>query len=358
MSKKQNYLYTPWSDWLFIIAPPFICLAIVFVCAPYFSLHHEVEPFHWLILVMMVDVSHVYSTIYRTYLDPDMRQNHKLLLYGIPLVVWVAGIIMYLFGDLMFWRIMAYLAVFHFVRQQYGFFKLYGRTEVLTPFRKTVSTLMIYAATLYPVLIWHVSGAKNFTWFVQNDFLLTERRELIPYITLAYGLIWLIYLYQEFQAFLTTKFVNIPKNMILLGTALSWYFGIVYYNSDLIFTFLNVVSHGVPYMALVWMYGHKRMAQKTFQFSEIQTLVFSTKGIIAFVLILLGLAYLEETLWDSLVWHDHPEYFSFHWIWGTELGTTLKLFLVPLLAVPQVTHYVLDGFIWKLRTDKSALSAL
>ena len=27
-------------------------------------------------------------------------------------------------------------------------------------------------------------------------------------------------------------------------------------------------------------------------------------------------------------------------------------FIVPLLALPQVTHYILDGFIWKIRKDE------
>ena len=30
---------------------------------------------------------------------------------------------------------------------------------------------------------------------------------------------------------------------------------------------------------------------------------------------------------------------------------TALSFLVPLLALPQITHYILDGFIWKIRHD-------
>jgi hypothetical protein len=35
---------------------------------------------------------------------------------------------------------------------------------------------------------------------------------------------------------------------------------------------------------------------------------------------------------------------------GWHLGA-LKLGLAPLLAVPQITHYVLDGFIWRRKTN-------
>ncbi len=355
---KQNYIHSSRLDWAFILMPPFLCLLLVFVFQGYFNLHSDLSPMHWLILVMMIDVSHVYSTIYRTYLDPTMQKNHKLLLYGIPMAVWLVGIGLCAMGDLVFWRVMAYLAVFHFIRQQYGFFQLYGRNEPTNKLRSIASTTVIYAATLYPVLVWHLTGAKNFTWFVENDFLITEQRWLIPYLGVLYLVIWGIYLFFEIREFFQSKFFNVPKNMILLGTALSWYFGIVYFNSDLIFTLLNVVSHGVPYMALVWVYGHKKLSNNASVFSRIQLLVFTNRGVLLFILVLIGFAFFEETLWDSFVWHDYPQYFGFTFFWGTEIGQVPKVLLVSLLAVPQVTHYILDGFIWKIRTQKAELSAV
>jgi hypothetical protein len=30
-----------------------------------------------------------------------------------------------------------------------------------------------------------------------------------------------------------------------------------------------------------------------------------------------------------------------------------KMYLVPLLAVPQLTHYILDGFIWKRKNNEN-----
>ncbi|HTF81374.1 MAG TPA: hypothetical protein VL947_06610 [Cytophagales bacterium] len=358
MDRKQKYIYSAWADWVLIIAPPFLCLALVIAFAPYFTIHHEIEPFMWLILVLMIDVSHVYSTIYRTYLDPEMQRSHKLLLYGIPIASWAIGMLLYAFGDLVFWRVLAYLALFHFIRQQYGFFRIYERNENLGSWRKRVSHAMIYAATLYPVVVWHLVGTRNFTWFVQNDFILAERHDLIPYATLLYIGLWTTYLYFEIKSCVASKFINIPKNMVLVGTALSWYFGIVYYNSDLVFTLLNIVSHGIPYMALVWMHGNKRLRVSGSTFSSTQLWVFSVRGVLLFITILMLLAFVEETLWDTLIWHDHPEYFDFSFMWGTDLAEGIKMLLVPLLAVPQMTHYVLDGFIWKIKPSKPSLSAV
>ena len=53
-------------------------------------------------------------------------------------------------------------------------------------------------------------------------------------------------------------------------------------------------------------------------------------------------AYVEELFWNRGVWHERNWMFGANWDW-----TAWKVYLVPLLAVPQLTHYVLDGFIWR-----------
>jgi hypothetical protein len=52
----------------------------------------------------------------------------------------------------------------------------------------------------------------------------------------------------------------------------------------------------------------------------------------------------EEALWDLLVWHERAPLFGDA---GLTLSRGLLTVVVPLLAVPQATHYALDGFIWR-----------
>jgi len=54
-------------------------------------------------------------------------------------------------------------------------------------------------------------------------------------------------------------------------------------------------------------------------------------------------AFIEELLWDRAVWHDRSWLFGEPW----NAGSAMKLVIVPLLALPQLTHYLLDGFIWQ-----------
>ncbi len=54
------------------------------------------------------------------------------------------------------------------------------------------------------------------------------------------------------------------------------------------------------------------------------------------------LAYAEEFLWDVGVWHERS------WLFGSPQDwSAYHSVLLPILAVPQITHYVLDGFIWR-----------
>jgi hypothetical protein len=76
---------------------------------------------------------------------------------------------------------------------------------------------------------------------------------------------------------------------------------------------------------------------------------FSKISIPLFLAVLLLFGFLEEGLWAGLVWREHLEAFG---VLGRLPEITAKdtlSWLVPLLTLPQATHYVLDGFIWKLK---------
>ena len=66
------------------------------------------------------------------------------------------------------------------------------------------------------------------------------------------------------------------------------------------------------------------------------------------------LALLEEWGWDRLVWHENGALFP-----GAALdaGPLLLSLLVPLLALPQATHYLLDAWIWKVKPENRAAAS-
>lgn len=334
---KQPWIHNAKTDWWFILSPPFLVLLIIFLFQKQIrELENSYSFYTWLLLIVFVDVAHVYSTLFKTYFVKAEVQKRKLLYYGIPVVSLGLGIFLFQFGDLVFWSALALIAVFHFIRQQYGFVRVYARFEPNNRSKK-MDEVAVYAATIYPMLYWFKTP-RAFTWFVNNEFdWLRNLPDYMGFITILYILILAIWIINTIAVSIKTGQFNIPKITLIAGTYLSWYFGIVYFNNDLLFTFLNVISHGIPYITLIYI---REIKQKEKHSSGWLAVLTSASGIFIFIGIILVFAFLEEFLWETLVWNEH---FSMN----LTISEGLLPFLIPLLAVPQLTHYLLDGFIWR-----------
>jgi hypothetical protein len=80
-------------------------------------------------LIVFIDVAHVYATLYKTYFNKNGRKYFRKQLYYVPLFCFGLGLFLYSLGYQIFWSVLAYVAVFHFIRQQYGFMRLYAKKE-------------------------------------------------------------------------------------------------------------------------------------------------------------------------------------------------------------------------------------
>lgn len=346
--QKQPWLNTKAGDIIFILSPTFLSLFLVLLFPSQFQNSSGIPLVYWVLLVVFIDVAHVYSTLYRTYFNPNTLKKQNTLLIIIPIACYIVGVLLYQFDALWFWRVLAYLAVYHFIRQQYGFMRLYSRYEKFPLWLQTIDKITIYTATIYPLIYWHFTPARNFNWFIEGDFFSFHNDLFIKYTTAIYLLIITIYAIKECFLIFRTKWINIPKNLIVLGTFLSWYFGIVYFNGDMAFTTLNVISHGIPYMAIIWFFEKKKMTDLKLK-SRLMNLCFGKFGIFYFLIILIVFAYFEEGLWDGLVWKEHQSAFKPFASLPRITSNEFLALLIPLLALPQATHYVLDGFIWKAK---------
>lgn len=301
----------------------------------------------WVVLILLIDVAHVYSTLYRTYFDRQSFNRYKRPLIIVPVLALAAGVLLYAQSPLLFWRLLAYLAVFHFVRQQYGFLRIYSRKEPMGKWARRIDTFTVYYATLYPLIYWHLGESRNFNWFVDNDFIFFQNDILLRIATIVYWVMLVVWIVRELISYSRHRYFNFPRIAVLTGTILSWYFGIVWYNGDMAFTLINVVSHGIPYMALIWLHGEKQPHSSRFLKA-----VFSQYGVLLFLAIIFLLAYLEEGLWDMTVWKEHVSLFSAFHFTNSRLSKNALVLVVPLLALPQITHYIIDGFIWRRHSVK------
>jgi len=343
---SQPWIQSASADTAFILAPAMLATLVAVAIGASGHAASGVSLWPWAILVIGIDVAHVYSTIFRTYLDPVERQALSGWLIATPLAAWVLGVLLYFSSATAFWSVLAYTAVFHFVRQQYGFLMLYSRGDRELPaWSRRIDTVTIYGATLFPLLYWHTHLPRPFVWFIDGDFL------GLPQV--VWSVAWPFYVailvgYCIKESFLIARYraVNVPRNALIFGTAASWFVGIVVASGDLVFTLTNVVAHGVPYVALTCIFARRRDQQRNARRS-----LFVPRLLPVALAMLVALAFVEEGLWDGFVWREHLALFpGFQLLPQIQASTALSL-LIPLLCVPQMTHYVIDGVIWRLRAN-------
>ena len=312
----------------------------------------------WAIVIVGVDVSHVWSTLFRTYLDREEFRRHRVLLLRAPFIAFTVFFLLAGLSTLWFWRIMAYLALFHFVRQQYGFFALYSaRFRRRQSHRLCGDDGIIYFATLYPVAHWHLSGERSFSWFVDGDFLTLAGHSLgtlaepaLAAANLAYWVVIGVWCIEEAYG-CRRQGLPLPTGKILwlLTTAGTWYLGIIHFNSDIAFTLTNVIAHGVPYVVLVAVYNNrKRAGSDCMRFGAVPRSHAYAK-LLFMVGVILFLACGEEYLWDMLLFRERGAVFASAFAYPLQVvqSPPAQALALALLSLPQVTHYIVDGFIWK-----------
>jgi hypothetical protein len=301
----------------------------------------ETPAWLWVAGVLFVDVAHVWSTGWRVIWNHEERALWATPLMIVPAVAYVVLVVCHALSSRLFWMLLAYTAVFHFIRQQRGFVALYARkagsasrTEVL------LDAAAVYAGTLWPVLHWHANLPRRFSWLIDGDFLTGATPILAQATFPLYVGIGLAYVAKEMRALRRRRAWSAGKNLVVASTWLTWGLGLVAFNSDYAFTVTNVFVHGIPYLGLIWAYGRHR----TRDASAASRFPFSLAGVPVFLGVVAGFAWIEEWGWDRFVWHEQPGIFPGPSIHVSQEALSL---LVPLLALPQATHYILDGFIWR-----------
>ena len=355
------WLFSRRADLLLFGGPALASVLLLALGARTGDLDGDLPVALWLLLVVGVDVAHVWSTGWRVYADTEELRRRPALYLGGEAAEHAAGVVLFTAGDLAFWRVLSYLATFHFVRQQYGWVALYRRKggendEPAAPWERRLDAATIYSATLAPLAWWHATLPKRFHWLVAGDYAAGLPAWAGPAALAAFGALFALWAGKEARRLLAGRPVSWGKVLVVVTTALVWHLGIVVFDSDYAFAVTNVLVHGIPYFGLVFLSQRRAAAGREAAGRPRVLADLGARHAALFLAPLLALAFLEELGWDRLVWHENGALFP-----GAAIdpGPVLLSLLVPLLALPQATHYLLDAWIWKVSPpNESAVAAL
>jgi hypothetical protein len=332
-------------------------LAFALLAGGHFAgiLDGSLPPELWLLIVVSVDVAHVWSTGWMVYADPEEFGRRSTLYLALPGFAFAVGVAAHSVSPRLFWQLLAYSAVFHFVRQQYGWVALYRKmngeaSEPGEPLSRRLDAWTIYGATAAPLVWWHARLPRRFNWFLAGDF--------VPGLPPAFGTaalalfaaILAVYAVKEIVRARRGRPVSWGKNLVVASTVTTWFLGIVVFDSDYAFSVTNVLVHGIPYIGVVLATCRARGDSREARGRLPSFADRVARHVPLFVGPLLVVAFLEEWGWDRLVWHDNGQFFPGP---ALESGAILLSVIVPLLALPQATHYLLDAWIWKIKPQNA-----
>src|SRR5438105_384838 len=163
---------------------------------------------------ILIDASHVFGTLSRTYFDKSEWRTRKRLMLG-SLVFFIIGPTMVLLGlGFTFFFIAALWAYYHLVKQHYGFMVLYKKKNSdLAPIDNALDRLLLLFAFNYP-----------FVAFIANDSAAMARvpsmlrggvnagATLLLIGTIVLGIGWLV---RQIQRVVLRQPLNVPKYLLL-----------------------------------------------------------------------------------------------------------------------------------------------
>eukprot|EP01065_Artemidia_motanka_P021669 TRINITY_DN25907_c0_g1_i1.p1 TRINITY_DN25907_c0_g1~~TRINITY_DN25907_c0_g1_i1.p1 ORF type:complete len:372 (+),score=119.57 TRINITY_DN25907_c0_g1_i1:78-1193(+) len=309
----------------------------------------ELPLWGYCIVVVFCDVGHVWTTIFRCYLD-SIENRRRWVLYnlGPPLVFAATFVLHYFVSEAVCWTVIGYLAIFHFVRQQWGFLCLYrARAKDVEDAR--VDRVVHWAGVAGPVLLWHSDPSRGFDWFMREDSLpLRLPHSAQPFILAGWAAVLCGYCVRQLQLLRQGK-CNAGKSLTMSYCWFTWAMGVLFPHKLIAVFFLNMFHAAPSYMITYYVCRNRWRDEKAPGLGErfIQWAVDPAPGRwVWYLMFFVVIASVEEVLWEALVWRDYfPEAFNF------DLNPLGRSFCTALLVLPQTAHYFLDAFIWKLDSN-------
>jgi hypothetical protein len=221
----MKYVFSKQTDFFAFVCPVLLSLAYLptYSAKEYRGGKSALPFWHYLVLVVLVDVAHVWGTMFRTYFDSEaLNKRWNLFVYSPP-ILWALSFATHFHSKSLFWTLIAYLAIYHFVSQNYGLLALYKarcRERGWLDYKLDYYTLL--AGALGPVLLWHASPTRRFDWFNAGEEFLFQIPDtwrlpvLVSY--LGVGVLWSAR--QAFKLAAGQEELNEGKLMIM---GLSWF---------------------------------------------------------------------------------------------------------------------------------------
>jgi hypothetical protein len=320
----DRFIVSPLFDGIFFIGSPLLATVLVLGAWSVFPAA-SIQEF----VLLYMAVGHHVPTFLRAYGDPDEFRENRFRLLLIPLIVLPLMIALFLYearllGLIFLWD------QYHFVRQHYGFMRIYDAKNGSVP-ESSINLDLWLCFSWFLCILAH----SEFYRFVYTSAFFDVGMvfpawtgELLAGGTLAVaGVVTLLYGFDLWRRFAEGQPISLLKLAITLTTYGCWYFSYVVLSHPLLSYPISSFFHCLQYDAIAWrMNGQKA-----------RSLEVTRKNAV--------FRYLHAT---RLPWLYGLAIFAYGFL--SHLGAGVAPGLVFLVnRTTGVLHYYFDSFIWRVR---------
>lgn len=319
---RPGWIFSRNQDIVLFWGPLFFALA--------FWLAPHADSLDFIINVVIADQIFNWSHVLATYAplarlrNINRISNAKIVLT--ILAIGAGGLVFFHFMRTQFYIVLAYIALTHILRQQYGWIMVSRRKAGEPDKTRIIDVIETWNIFLFPILYWH-GGFSQIAkrYFAPDDLAIQFPSQLIFPLHVLH---WLIHAWYFSEIWRKPEMRN-PAKISILAMSWLWLYGsIVIFQNSTVFWVCLLIVHGAPYIV----YTHLRNP-------NFRPLRFGHKALPIWFLFVLQIFIL------GLCWRM---------IGLTALKFDQQSDWVFLIWWPLLCHYAFDKFIWTAKVDRPA----
>lgn len=350
---RQPWIHSWYGDFLAFFTVPFLFITLAFFHLPPFRESDQILLQKCIYIVLFIDWAHIFAQYHRIYSNPLEPQKYRWI-YPLSyiLLIPVVSVLVQTAGFRRIDFILVYFVIFHFIKQHYGFLKIYSKTDgSKSRLEGMTESLLFYLTMVTPVLVWHVKGLDYQYKWVSIFYKSPLFSYLLPVAAGLYLLTLCLYVVHEWNRSRRNGFFNLPKNLALLVGACSWGAASLLPQATSLIIFTVTFTHDISYMFIVWFTG--RRDEKILR-NEVRWISwYSFPGLLFFFGVLIVLSDVLICIHLEMTYDHNWNY----WIWGRTFNFLDRAegwwlsFAWSIFFATQAHHYFIDRFLWKKEKD-------
>lgn len=278
-------------------------------------------------LLAFLDAGHVFSTVFKSYFDENIRARKKFLLYGIPVLLYAFMILLYrFFGMRSVLIFFGYFNIYHIIRQQYGWVSISARKAGENDrLDHRIDQITIYSFMIIPVIWIHFSLPGT-----EKQFTLPRSRIVADTCVIVWLAVFVLYWCRQLVKTFSGVPINLSKTLQMMISCLAW--GAVIFFRSPVLLVVTVFLHSVPYLGIVYKTKERSGAGN----DKVNALFAYRYSILIFLVVVLTIG----------IFYTKTDNFVKGLGLRTLFGIPREYFLCALLLFP-LMHFVIDGVIWR-----------